>query len=70
MKTLRTKLLAALTEQFNDEAGGAVTRLKDSVTPYTRFIQAERERIDKSEASLSTLRQKLSELRARSQTVV
>jgi hypothetical protein len=68
MKTLRTKLLAALTEQFGHEASNAVTRLKDSVTPYTRFIIAERERIEKSETSLAAMRQKLSELKARSQT--
>lgn len=70
MKTLRAKLLAALTEQFTNEASSAVTRLKDSVTPYTRFILAERERIEKSETSLTALRQKLSEIRARSQTVL
>jgi hypothetical protein len=69
MKTLRSKLLSALTEQFSNEAGNAVARLKDSVTPYTRFIQSERERIEKSENSLADLRQKLSALRARSQAV-
>jgi small GTP-binding protein len=70
MTTLRTKLLASLTEQFNEESTSAVARLKDSVTPYTRFIQAERERIEKAETSLAALRQKLSELRARSQSVL
>ncbi len=70
MKILRTKLLTALTDQFNNEAAGDVARLKDSITPYTRFIQAELERIEKSETSLATLRQKLSELRAQSQSVL
>jgi len=69
MQALRSKLLAALTEQFTQEANGAVSRLKDSVTPYTRFIQAEQERIGKSETSLSALRQILSALRARSQAI-
>lgn len=70
MKTLQSKLISALTAQFSAEAESAVTRLKNSVTPYTRFIQAERERIEKSETSLAALRQKLSELRARSQSIL
>ena len=67
---LRTNLLGALTTQFTHEAESAVARLKEGVAPYTRFIRAERERIEKTEATLAWLRQRLSELRARSQAVV
>jgi small GTP-binding protein len=70
MSTLRTKLLGALTTQFTSEAEGAVARLKDGVAPYTRFVRAERERIEKTEATLAGVRQRLSALRARSQEVV
>ena len=37
MLTLRTKLLGALTTQFNNERESVITRLKDGVAPYTRF---------------------------------
>src|SRR3990172_11973421 len=70
MGSLRTNLLGALTTQFTHESDSAVARLKEGVAPYTRFIRAERERIEKTEATLARLRPRLSELRARSQAVV
>jgi small GTP-binding protein len=70
MTNLRTNLLTTLTTQFKNESQGAVTRLKDGVMPYVRYVRSERERIEKSEAVLTRLRQRLSSLRARSQSVV
>ena len=70
MTELRIRLLETLTTQFTDESKNAVQRLKDGVTPYVRYVRAERERIEKSETVLSRLQQKLSALRARSQSVV
>ncbi|MFA5810269.1 MAG: dynamin, partial [Thermoleophilia bacterium] len=69
MRALRAKLLGALTTQFNQESESAVARLKDGVAPYTRFVHAERERIARTEASLTEIRQRLSALRARAQSV-
>jgi hypothetical protein len=70
MLNLRTKLLGALTTQFSNESENAIARLKDGVAPYTRYVRSENGRIDKAENTLASLRQKLSELRARSQVVV
>lgn len=56
--------------EVGNESESAITRLKDGVAPYTRYIRSERERIKKAETSLANLRQKLSELHARSQAVV
>jgi hypothetical protein len=70
MQALRTNLLEALTKQFNNEAESAITRIKDGVAPYTRYVNSESERIDKAESTLARLRQSISELRARSQAVV
>ena len=42
MSTLRTKLLGALTTQFTSEAESAITRLKDGVAPYTRYVRGAR----------------------------
>lgn len=70
MLNLRTKLLSALTTQFSNEAESAIGRIKDGVAPYTRYVASERERIEKAEATLAALRQKISELRARSRTAV
>jgi hypothetical protein len=70
MQTLRTKLLSALTTQFDHESESAIARLKDGVSPYTRFVRAEHERIAKAEASLADLQQRLSALHARAKSVV
>jgi len=70
MQLLREKLLSALTRQFNNERENVIERMKDGVAPYTRFVRSERERIESAEASLSTLRQELSTLRARSKAVL
>jgi small GTP-binding protein len=69
MLDLRTKLLSALTMQFKDESENAIARLKDGVAPYTRYVRSETERIDKAENTLAKLRQTVSELRARSESV-
>jgi len=70
MKGLRANLLETLSNSFNSEARGAVARLKDGITPYIRYVHNEHERIERTESTLATLRQKLSILRARSQSVV
>ena len=70
MTSLRTNLLDTLTTQFTRETQNAVVRLKEGVTPYIRYVHTERERIEKSETTLAKLRQRLSVLRARSQSVV
>jgi hypothetical protein len=70
MLSLRTKLLSSLTTQFSNESKNAITRLKDGVAPYTRYVRSEHERIDKAENTLARLRQTISELRAHSQAVV
>ena len=70
MTTLRTNLLDTLTTSFNKETKRAVERLKEGITPYIRYVRTERERIEKSETTLARLKQRLSALRARSQSVI
>ena len=70
MTNLRTNLLETLTTQFTNESQNVVTRLRDGVMPYVRYVRSERERIEKGEAILSRLKQRLSALRGRSQAVL
>ncbi|MBT3187523.1 MAG: GTP-binding protein [Anaerolineae bacterium] len=70
MTTLRSKLINSLTTQFGNESESAIDRIKNGVAPYTRYITSERERIEKSEATLTELQQSLSTLRARSEAVL
>ena len=69
METLRTKLLDALSTQFHHETENDVTRMKESVAPYTRFVRGELDRVARTQRQLDSLRQRLSELRARVQAV-
>lgn len=69
MEALRVKLLEALTAQFTGEADSALTRLQDGVAPYTRFVKAERERVAQTQTRLRELRQKISELKGRTEAV-
>ena len=70
METLRTNLLDTLTAQFNKESQRAVERLREGITPYTRYVRSENERIEKTETTLARLKQRLSALRAKSQVVI
>jgi len=70
MEALRVKLIETLTHQFRNECADAVTRLKDGVAPYTRYVRAERESIEQAEARVAELRQKLSALKARCDAVM
>ena len=67
MQGLREKLLGALSTQFNNEAENAISRLKEGVRPYTRFVRAESERLEKARDVLAGLRQRVSALKARSE---
>ena len=70
MATLRTNLLETLTTSFKHESGNAVSRLKENVAPYTRYVHAEQDRIANTESTIAQIRQSLSALRARIDTVV
>lgn len=70
MTNLRENLLDTLNTQFTRESQSAVTRLKEGITPYIRYVHTERERIEKTETLLAKLRQRLSVLRARGESVV
>jgi small GTP-binding protein len=70
MVDLRTRLLETLTTQFSTESQNAVSRLRDGIMPYIRYVHAERERLEKNGTLLAKLQQRISALRARSQAVV
>ncbi len=46
MQELRTRLRAAMQEQFKKELNNALTRVQDSIAPYTRFVRAEQKKTE------------------------
>ncbi len=65
METLRQNLMTALTTQFTQEAENGITRMKEGVAPYTRFVHGETERVDRSLRLMDGLRKHIAELNAR-----
>jgi ABC-type transport system involved in cytochrome bd biosynthesis fused ATPase/permease subunit len=70
MQHLRSNLIGSLTSQFTSEKEGAITRLKEGIAPYTRYVHSEMERIGSAEKILSGLRQTISALRSGVEAVV
>ena len=56
---LRDKLMRSLTRQFQQELERSVHRIRDAVAPYTRFVRAERERLDEIHRVLTDSRDAL-----------
>jgi small GTP-binding protein len=69
MENLREQLYGTLTAQFNHEAEHDITRMKEGVAPYTRFVHGEVERVNKAFEQLNSIRQRLSELSVRVESI-
>ncbi|HEY6040959.1 MAG TPA: dynamin family protein [Anaerolineae bacterium] len=63
--TLRQNLNRVLTTQFNAEAERTLTRLRENVAPYVRFVKGEQERLQSVEQTLTDARKQLERLQDR-----
>jgi len=59
IQDLRQRLMKSLTEQFEQELERSVHRIRDAVAPYTRFVRAERQRLEEIHSELTTSRDAL-----------
>ena len=62
---VRQRLSNALHEQFAKEIGRSGDRIRESIAPYSRFVRAEGEKLDTTEAELRAISAELASLRAR-----
>ena len=60
---IRGKLHIALSEKFKDELDRSVLRINDAVAPYTRFVRAEKERLNEIKSMIKTSNAALETLR-------
>ncbi|MBI9050228.1 MAG: dynamin family protein [Anaerolineaceae bacterium] len=67
---MRINLNEALTGAFIAESKNAIARLQESISPYTRYVHAEQEKIQTTQTQLNEIRQIISEIRARVETTV
>ena len=62
---VRRQLMTTLRQQFETETKASVARIEDAVTPYTRFVRAERTRLDEARTALAAAEGKLAALKSR-----
>lgn len=60
---LRTRLVGTLREQFDEELAQSLTRIREAVAPYTRFVRAEAERMGRVGEELSSIAAELVRIR-------
>ena len=62
---LRERLGRALTEQFTKEIARSSDRIRTSIAPYSRFVRAEGETLERSELELNDALSAIASLRYR-----
>ncbi|TNF70468.1 MAG: dynamin [Acidobacteria bacterium] len=59
---LRRRLMDSLTDQFDREVDRSMHRIEEAIAPYTRFVRAERDRLDEIRSDLEQSRQAIAAL--------
>lgn len=67
IQDLRARLANVLRAQFNAEADRTITRIREGVMPYIRFVKGEKERLAQMKDKLSTARRGLETMNERVQ---
>ncbi len=62
---LRAQLAKALRSQFEKEIERSLQRINEAISPYTRFVRAERGKLQETEAELQQLLDQMDRLRGR-----
>jgi small GTP-binding protein len=62
---LRTKLVESLHTQFQQEIERSLNKIQTAISPYTRFVRAERGKLEQMQSELGEIKDNLDRLRAR-----
>jgi small GTP-binding protein len=62
---MRARLTQAMNEQFEHEVRRSISSMREAISPYIRFIRAEKERHDAATSSLSRIRDEVKLLRSK-----
>jgi small GTP-binding protein len=63
VELMRTRLMEALTAQFEGELASSMQRIREAISPYTRFVRSERERLTEVADALRRIRGGLEQIR-------
>jgi small GTP-binding protein len=64
LSTLRSELTNSLSGQFSKEMSGSSQRITEAIAPYTRFVRAEKTKLEATKTELNEARQVQGRLRA------
>lgn len=64
IEEMRTALLEGLTGQFRREMDRSLTRLREAISPYTRFVRSERDHLGRAQERLSEVQDAIESLRS------
>lgn len=67
---LRTQLAQSLRSQFEREIARSVQQINEAIAPYTRFVRAERDKLQETSAELEKVEQRLNQVKARIEELV
>jgi hypothetical protein len=59
---LRQRLMDSLTDQFDREVDRSIHRIEEAIAPYTRFVRAERDRLEEMHKDLERSQHEISAL--------
>ena len=62
VESLRAEMTGVLKAKADEEIGGSVEKVAEAIAPYTRFVRAERTKVEERTASLERILEKLAEL--------
>ncbi len=65
LENLRERLMQAMSEEFERELAASLLRLREAIAPYTRFVRAEKQKLDRVEADLAEIGAALGQIRTR-----
>lgn len=62
MEELRTRLHAAMNEQFQKELNQTLSRVQDAIAPYTRFIRSEQHKTELMQAQITHIDESIAQV--------
>ena len=65
LEDLRQRLMSSMSQEFEQELNRSIQRLHESIEPYTRFVRAEQQKLDRVEGELGDIAATLGQVRSR-----
>ena len=66
---VRTQLIQTLRDQFEKEINHSIERIQEAISPYTRFVRAEREKMLEMESKYKQLRLEINHLQGKLESI-